>query len=282
MEEKSKHVLELLGMTRVVVENGEITKVEGGEIDYCPLWHKMHGVEKLSEGARWQVKRLMEEIGFCTENRQIEMEERIVTFGTSETIMTGLENNEIDISITVCDGAGTVITSNPKVVQGIGGRLSGISHTTPNPKVIKKLREKNAEVLNQPRIDQPAGLKKALKKGYKKPAITVSTPEDAVKCRKISKEAIIFGVHLTGVNKKQAKKLVETCDVLSGCASKTIRKTAGEKALLQAGRSIPIFALTKKGRNLTLDQAKKVPGQIYITQKNLPHLKDGNPPKPLK
>ncbi|OUJ18644.1 hypothetical protein AMET1_0290 [Methanonatronarchaeum thermophilum] len=280
--EKSRHVLELLGKTRVVVENGEIIEIEEGEVDYCPLWHKMHGVEKLKEGAKWQVKRLMDEIGFCTEDREIEMDERIVTFGTSETIMTALENNELDISITVCDGAGTVLTSNPKIVQGIGGRLSGITETTPNKKIINKLEQKNAQTLDKPRIDQPAGLKKAIEQGYKKPAVTVSTVEDAVKCREISKEAVIFGVHLTGVNKKQTQKLIETCDVLSGCASKTIREIAGKKALLQAGRSIPIFALTKKGRNLTLDQAKKVQGPIYITQKNLPYLKDGNPPKPLQ
>ncbi|RZN62839.1 methanogenesis marker 8 protein [Methanonatronarchaeum sp. AMET6-2] len=281
MTEKSKHILELLGMTKVKVENGEITKIEDGEIDYCPLWHKMHGIEDLSEGAEWQVERLMEEIGFCTENRQVEMEERIVTFGTSETMMTALENNELDSTVTVSDGAGTVITDNPKVVQGVGGRLSGIAQTTPHKKVINKLREKNAEVLDPPRINQPAGLNKALEMGHQNIGVTISSLEDAVKCREISPDAVIFGVHLTGINEQQAKKITEKIDVISGCASKTIRKIAGEKALLQAGRSIPVFALTERGRNLMLDQAKKVPGQIYITQKNLPHLEDGNPPSPL-
>jgi len=52
----------------------------------------------------------IKEHGMFSPRRRLEME-TFVGFGASESMMTGLEKGIIDAAVTVCDGAGTVITS---------------------------------------------------------------------------------------------------------------------------------------------------------------------------
>ncbi len=56
-----------------------------------------------------------------------------VGFGASESIMTGIAKGIIQAAMTVCDGAGTVVTSNPQLIQGMGGYISGLAETDPIP-----------------------------------------------------------------------------------------------------------------------------------------------------
>ena len=46
---EDKHVIETLGKVEVVIENGEITSVGSSEMNYCPMFHAMHGVDELNE-----------------------------------------------------------------------------------------------------------------------------------------------------------------------------------------------------------------------------------------
>ncbi len=278
---KERHVFECLGKARVVVENGEVVEVGKPLITYCRLWEKIRGIHELNEAAiKENIEFRIRDFGLCTADRIVEMD-AFVGFGASETFMTGLRSGLLDSTVTVCEGAGTVITANPRLVQGIGARLSGVIETTPVEGLIKKIEAKGGEVLKPPRIDQVAGLQKALECGYDRVGVTVPSVEEAQRCRAISEDAVIFGVHLTNISKEDAAMFCEIADLITACASPHIRTLAREKALVQAGTAIPIFALTPKGKDLLLERAKEVENPLLVNTMQLPVLPDERQPKPL-
>lgn len=278
---KDRHIFETLGKARVVVENGKVVEVGKPLLKYCPLWEKIQGIKELNEKViKENIEFRIQDFGMCTADREVEMD-AFVGFGASETFMTALRRGLLDATVTVCEGAGTVITSNHALVQGIGARLSGVIETTPVEGIIKKIKAKGGEILDTPRIDQAAGLRMALELGYKKAGVTASTREEAEKCRAISKQAVIFGVHLTGISGKDAQEFCEIADMITACASSEIRELAKEKAILQAGTAIPIFALTPTGKELLLERAKEVEGTLLLNTMRLPVLPEERQPYPL-
>ena len=278
---KERHVFECLGKARVVVEDGEVVEVEEPVVRYCRLWAKMRGIQELNERkVQENIEFRIRDFGLCMPNRIVEMD-TFVGFGASETFMSGLRSGLLDATVTVCEGAGTVITANPALVQGIGARLSGVVETSPVEGLIKKLKEKSGEVLDPPRIDQVAGVQKALERGYKTVGVTVATVADAQQCRALSEFAVIFGVHLTGISREDAAKICEIADLVTACASPHIRALAAEKALVQAGTAIPIFALTSVGKDLLLERAKEVESPLLLNTMRLPVLPEDKQPKPL-
>ena len=127
---EDRHVIETLGKVEVVIENGEITSVGSSEMTYCPMFHAMHGVDELNEEfIRKNINFRIEDFGMCTPDRVVEMDDA-VTVGISEILKTNMEKGNIDCVVGACDGAGTLLMTNPRVVQGVGGRVS--------PKKIKK------------------------------------------------------------------------------------------------------------------------------------------------
>lgn len=278
---KDRHVLECLGKARVVVEDGEVIEVEEPVVKYCRLWDKMRGIRELNERkVKENIEFRIRDFGLCTPNRILEMD-TFVGFGASETFMSGLRSGLLDGTVTVCEGAGTVITANPALVQGIGARLSGVVETTPVEGLITKLKDKGGEVLVPPRIDQVAGVQMALELGYKTVGVTVATVADAQRCRALSEHAVIFGVHLTGISREDAAKVCEIADLVTACASPHIRALAAEMALVQAGTAIPIFALTSVGKDLLLERAKEVESPLLLNTMRLPVLPEEKQPKPL-
>ncbi len=281
MKKEERHVFETLGKARVVVEDGKVVEVGTPLVTYCRLWEKIRGIKELNERIiRENVDFRIRDFGMCTGDRVVEMD-AFVGFGASETFMTALRSGVLDSTVTVCEGAGTVITANPTLVQGIGARLSGVIETTPVDGIIKKIKDKGGTILDLPRIDQVAGLQKALELGYIRVGVTVSALEDAQHCRAISEHSVIFGVHLTGISKKDAAKFCEIADLITACASPHIRELAKEKALLQAGTAIPIFALTPVGKELLLERAKEVEAPLLLNTMSLPVLPEERQPKPL-
>ena len=278
---RDRHVLEALGKTKVVVENGNVIEVGQPLVRYCRLWEKIRGIKELSEHiVKENIEFRIHDFGMCTGERVVEMD-AFVGFGASETFMTALRRGLLDCTVTVCEGAGTVITANPALVQGIGGRLSGVIETTPIDGIIKKIKAKGGQILDTPRIDQAAGLQMALELGYRRVGVTVSTLEDAQHCRAISEDAVIFGVHLTGISRKDAGALCEIADLVTACASPHIRNLAREKALLQAGTAVPIFALTTIAKELLLERAKELKDPLLVNTMRLPVLPEDKQPKPL-
>jgi len=72
-----------------------------------------------------------------------------------------------------------------------------------------------------------------------------------VRLRAIEKERginlILIGAHLTGLKKEEAEYLISAIDIITGCASKTVRDIV--KPVIQMGTSVPMFAMTRKEKN---------------------------------
>ena len=80
-------------------------------------------------------------------------------------------------------------------------------------------------------------------------------------------DAFIFGVHLSGISEADADKLVSVADIVTACASKWIWQVAGAKALVQAGSTVPVFALTQRGKQLILDKIAHRPARARLRVK---------------
>jgi putative methanogenesis marker protein 8 len=192
--------------------------------------------------------------GQFTEKRKISDPHKYVPFGASEIIMDAMEAHLLDAAVIVCDGAGTVITDRPDIVQGIGGRMSGLAYTTPRKSVIDRLQKKGALVLDPDtaRIDAVKGVQKALE-NYEKIAVTVPASPDIERLKKLSSSGSvsIFVVHTTGITAEQAA-IATKADIVWGCASLYVREITGPKSLLQLGVGIPVFVLTERGLSLVV------------------------------
>lgn len=270
-----KHIIEALGKSQITIENGKVTNITQPEVTYCPLFHNHRGIEELNEKTiKENIEFRINDFGFCTPQREIRMKD-FLSFGVSETISTLLKENLIDATIMVCDGCGTVIITDPEIAQGVGGRVSGFISTTPIPETIKKIGEKNVLNPETAIIDQIQGVQKAINMGYKKLAVSVVSPEQAQELRKIEKETqtqiYLFAVHTTALNRKDAEQLINTCDILTACASKHIRELSQEKEIFSAGASIPIYAPTDKGEEFLKLRIEKIGG---IKHKENPKIPD--------
>jgi putative methanogenesis marker protein 8 len=280
------HIMELLGKTKVVIKDGKVIEVGQSVVEWCPIFAKARGIQRITpEEVKKNVEFRISDFGMFTDRRQLMLED-FVGFGASEVMMTGLNRGLLDTTITVCEGAGTVISNNPTLVQGIGGRMSGLVETEPIDGIIKGITERGGIVLDPSTaiIDPVAGVKKAAELGYRKIAVTVASPEKAKELRKLGAELgldlIIIGVHITGVSKEEALTLLQNVDITTSCASKNVRDLA--KPLAQVGTAVPLFALTQKGKELVIERAKEVRSPILIETTPLPALPENKQPRELK
>ena len=67
---------------------------------------------------------------------------------------------------------------------------------------------------------------------------------------------------------------------MTGCASKYIRELA--KPMVQVATAIPLFAITKKGKELVIEREKDVESPILITTTDLPVVPKHKQPRELK
>ncbi len=279
--------MEVNGAT-VYIKDGKVEKIDGPfRLEYCPLQQSLRGVDKITEDStRSSVEGRIKMFGLCTEKRVIEIKPSLVDFGTSEIIMCAMEEKMLDATVLPCDGAGTVITDKPEIVQGIGGIMSGLVKTSPVPKVIGKLQKKGCMVTDPKNacIDQENGLKLAFEHGFDKVGVTSAKVEAAQKCREIEKEfgkkAVIFGVHTSGMSKEDAEEFKQLVDITTSCASKYIREVAKD-ALVQVGTKIPVFAFSETGKELLLNRIKYMKTQVLIKTCELPELLNESQPRPL-
>ena len=263
---EDRHVIETLGKVKVVIENGEITEVGSSEMKYCPMFHAMHKVDELNEEfIRKNINFRIQDFGMCTPDRVVEMDD-LVTVGISEILKTNMEKGNIDCVVGVCDGAGTVLMTNPRVVQGVGGRVSGLISTTPIPEVIKNLEEKDSIVLypDTAELNQLEGLKLAVEKGYKNIAITVIPSPMIKELREYPVDddvnVYMFVAHTTGTTREEAEMVFEYGDIVTACASKEVRGYADEIKPYYYGVKVPIFCASEAGRrflDLRLEKINK-------------------------
>jgi putative methanogenesis marker protein 8 len=277
--------MELLGKTEVKVKDENVVEVGEPKIKYCPLFDKIRGIKEVtSEAAAENMEFRIEHHGMFSPRRKLEMG-IFVGFGASESMMTGILHGIIDGAVTVCDGAGTVITANPQLVQGMGGYLSGLSETEPIPEVIEGIKARNGHVLSpqDAKIDQLEGARWAASNGFARFAVTVADADTAERLRDLEKETgvriMVIGVHLTGISPEEAGRLLAVADIVTGCASKHIRQQV--KPLVQVGTAVPLFGLTKWGKELLVERAKEVELPLLINTMQLPVLPEHKQPRPL-
>ncbi|MCX6673661.1 MAG: DUF2099 family protein [Methanothrix sp.] len=279
------HIMELLGKSRVKVEGEKVLGASEPLIEWCPLFDKIRGIKKVTaESAAENMEFRIKNHGMFSARRRLQMG-IFVGFGASESMMTGIKAGIIDAAVTVCDGAGSVITANADLIQGMGGYISGLVKTDPIPEIIEGIRARDGHVLSPQdgKIDQIEGAAYAAAAGFKKFAVTVADASSAEKLRAWELAAgvkiMIIGVHLTGISREEAARLLAVADIVTGCASKHIREQV--KPLVQVGTAVPLFGLTRWGKELLVERAKEVEQPLLINTMPLPVLPDKKQPRPL-
>ncbi|MHC1626145.1 MAG: methanogenesis marker 8 protein [Methanoculleaceae archaeon] len=284
MGRSDEHIIEAIGRTRVVVRNGEVVDVGNPLIRGCPLARRfavpVH--EFTREAIKENILHRIRAFGMCTPDRVIFDDREFVGFGASEILSSALDEGSIDAVVIPCDGAGTVIVTDPRMVQGIGGRMSGLVRTCPYSTVMDRIENGGGIVLDREgaAIDQMAGLVCAREHGYRRIAVTITDGRTSAGIRRLDGDALIVAVHLTGIGREDAETIANTADLVTPCASAVVREVAGRRAKIQAGASIPVFAMTDRGKDILIGKIRHSERQILIRGATLP-LAGEEEPDPL-
>lgn len=246
-----RHVMEALGRARVVIEDGKVVEIGEPRVKYCPLFKDLKDIDEFDDASiRENIEYRIRDFGMCCENRKIRMG-YLVKFGISEIMSMGLIKGILDSVVLASDGCGTVVLEDPEIVQGMGGRISGIVETCPIPAVVDGIGRERILDPETARIDQRAGVAKAVAMGCKKIAVTLTIPEDAEFIRRTyGDKVILFAVHTTGISREDAEMLFDSCDIITACASKHLRDLAEERTVIQAGTKVPVYGVTEIGKKL--------------------------------
>ena len=274
---RDRHVMEALGMTQVVIEDGEVVEVGDPRIRYCPLFFKYRGIESLTpEQVRENVEFRIADFGLCTPGRKLRMRDYL-SFGISEILAMCVEEAILDCGVIVCDGAGTVVISDPEVIQGIGGRISGLVETSPIPEIIGSIGPERVLDAGDATIDQVEGARLARSLEMSRIGVTVAYPDDASKLRELlGNDVVLFAVHTTGISMEGAESMFDTCDIITSCASRSIREVAERRAIFSVGSKIPIYAATEPGAVIMRRRLERV-GKA----RNKENAENPDPPDPL-
>ena len=285
MQVKGEHIIYCCG-ARVLISERGIKVLTEPTVEYCPLHEALYGTKKIDfEAVKKSVKMKIDNFSFCCTNRMFNAEP-IVIYGASEMMSYWLKTGIIDCAVVVCEGAGTVITSNGELVQGIGGRLTGIVKTSPIKEIVSYIEAHGGFVLSKTdaRIDQVEGVKKAFNLGFKHVAVSVAGFQSQAisEIRKLEKEGLdvsIFSVCNTCIDKADVQHILKA-DIVCASASKIIRKEIGKKAILQLGVTIPVYILTSKGKKLVLTYLNEFKDKLVVFRtKQLPYLAKNKGPR---
>jgi len=283
--ERSEHIVMCCG-SQVRIRNSEIEVLDEPKTRRCPLVRALYGYEEID---REVVKRIVEEKiktkGFATGERVLCSDPRVL-FGASEMIMASMREGLFDAAVTVCEGAGTVISPGAELVQMIGAFLNGIVSTSPIPEIMEKLKKNGGIILDEKGavIDQVKGVELAAKKGFRRIAVTVAgfRSREIPKIREIEKtsecEVTIFAVCTTRTNEEDEKNLMLS-DLIWSCNSKIVRERIAPRSIFQIGVSIPVFALTERGKKVILAHLMRTPEKFVAFRANLPYLVEGRSPE---
>jgi len=271
---------------RVRIIDGEIEVLTDPAICHCPYVEATYGVRKIDRDAvRRIVEYKMKNYGYFKPNRCF-CSELVVPFGSSEIISVCMKKGLLDCAIVVCEGAGSVISLNPDLVQGIGSRMNGLIRTSPISEIIKRIGEDGGIVLDPrtAKIDQLEATKRAIEEGFKKIAVTVICddapliPKLRELERKFNVKLAIFSTCNTLI-KENAVHYLEMADIVCSSASKLVREQIGPKALMQLGVSIPVFILTDFGKRLALEYLTEVKVPLVIFRSRVPYIVKEKLPK---
>ena len=274
-----EHVMEALGRARVVIRDGKVVEVGEPELKYCPIFDKFRGIKELTkEEIRKNMQFRVDDFGMCKANRKLRMRDYL-SFGVSEMISTAMAEGTMDAAVIVCEGAGTVVLDEPDMVQGIGGRVSGLVSTTPIPELVERIGKDRVLEPETAKIDQIAGARKAIAMGYKNIAVSVAKGSQAKKVKELEKanpgvNLYTFVVHTSGMSEDEAVDVFNYADIATGCASKHIRGIGHGKQVYYVGDSVPIFGITARGRQI-------IETRLRVTGKKAEHKPDAPQPDKL-
>jgi len=253
-----RHVMECLGMSKVVIEDGKVTVVDGPKIKFCPLFKKYRNIDEITEDiVKTNIEFRIGSFGMCSQNREIRMKD-FLSFGISEILSSALKHGKIDAAVIAADGCGTVIVTDPEIVQGLGGRISGLCETSPIESVIKGVGQENVLCPETAAIDMLEGVRKAKSMGYDKVAVTIVSAKDAADLRKeFGDSVVIMAVHTTCMSHEDARVAFDVCDVITACASESIREESKGKDIIIAGNKVPVYGVSEKGKELVMMRLKE-------------------------
>ena len=273
-KEEDIHVIEAVGRSKIIIKDGKVSEVSVSRLRQCPLAKKFAlPIDEITQDAvKANIEHRMKSWGMCQPHRKVCGSVDFVGFGASELISCGIISGSLDAAVLACDGAGTVIVTTPETVQGIGGRMSGLVSTSPLKEEMDQIEKNGGIVLDRAHatIDPVLGVSRAYEKGFSHVAVTVASADVAVAIHKKHPDVFIFGVHMSGITEKEAEQMVAVADIVTACASKWIWQVAGAKALLQAGTAVPVFALTKRGKQLILDKIARSDRPVLVSGSKLP------------
>jgi putative methanogenesis marker protein 8 len=237
------------------------------------------------EAVKQTVEFKRQEFGFCCDHRSFS-DSLVVSYGASEIIKTCMESGLFDCAVVVCEGAGTVMTSNSSLVQEIGAHLTGIIRTSPVKGITRHICDSGGLILDAEtaRINQTKGIEKAAEKGYKRIAVTVAgfQAKQITEIRQLEKNlglgVTVFSVCNTCTTRSDMKH-VANADIVTASASALIRKQIGPKALMQLGVTIPVFALTDEGKKTMLTYLSRFDQKIVAFRVNLPYIVETRGPR---
>lgn len=269
-----RHVIEALGRTRVVIRDGKVVEVGVPEVEYCPLFAKVRNIQVITpQAVRENIEFRIRDFGMCTPNRKMRMRDYL-SFGVSELLGMAVSKGMLDCAVIVCEGAGTVVVSDPELIQGIGGRVSGLVETTPIPEIMDAIGRDMVLDPKDAKIDQFAGVMFASVKGFKKIGVSVATASVARRIREeFGQRVAIFAVHTSGRTVEEADTFFDTCDIVTACASSAVWGMAKKRALFQVGNKVPIYAASLWGEVLLRARLEQ------IKHPNVTSPED--PPRPL-
>ena len=278
-----EHLLEMAGAL-VRVRDGEVEVLTEPKVKWCPLRSGLYGHEAESRETVESVLRShIEELGMYGPHRVLELSERPVSFGASEMIADGMKVGLVDAAVVVCEGAGTVVATRPEVVAALGAHMTGLVRTEPIEELQAGLSERGCILLDDRcTIDQVEGYRRALAAGYQRIVVTITgkmafEPEEIRNLASTSADGqagegpVIFAVHNLDVTEDQAEILGKTCDIVWACASREVREVVGKRAKLQIGISIPVYALTDRGKRLVLNRALHFDESLVMHRATLPY-----------
>ncbi|WAI01500.1 methanogenesis marker 8 protein [Methanogenium organophilum] len=281
---KDEHIIEAAGRARVIVRDGQVVSVGPARIQSCPLAARFAKPVKhfTEEEIRRNIEGRIAEFGMCTPDRVVVSDDDYVLFGASELLSSAIRSGIIDAAVIACDGAGTVIATSPRLIQGIGGKMSGLVSTTPIPAVIDRICVNGGTVVSPENAEMSpeSGVNLALEMGFRAPAVTTASADEAASLRRAYPDAFIVAVHTTGTNREEAETFAASCDLIFPCASRSLYEIAGMRALVQGGKSVPVFAMTAKGKEVMLAKIASSQTPVVIAGYTLPHL-EGTTPSPL-
>ncbi len=254
-----KHVMECLGMTKIVMEDGKVVEVGEPAVKYCPLFDKYRGIKEItSDVVRENIEFRMKDFGMCCENRSIRMK-NFLSFGISEILSSALHDGLLDAAVIAADGCGTVVLTDPEIVQGLGGRISGLCETSPIASVIEGVGRENVLDPDTTLMDPAAGVRKAISMGYKRIAVTVfGAPTIRDIREEFGNDLLIIAVHTSRTTESEAVMMFDDCDIITSCASKYLREESKKRDVITAGNKVPIYGVSELGKELVLMKLKEV------------------------